>query len=679
MDNIGIINFTWSFDYDDQVISLYNDRPEFKFNIADDYSITLLVTDENNHNDTDTIWVNVTDIEGPKLVELTYPTITDVLEDIEISIKISDISGIGIVKIIYNLHGSQYNVSMIEQNDQWQKVIPGQNLATVMSFSIFMSDSWGNLNKTKDYFIEIQDVVLPEISIMSYDKFIEIGENTTITASIFDNSEISQVKLNYTDIGGEFYNVTMNNTLGIEYSYELPKQTTKGTISFYIWAIDLNGNWNKTSTYKVDVIINISKFKKPEINILDLPTEIFVNSQINIIVKIIDDLAIKAVYLEYTDVNDIMKNVTMTAEVNNRYSYMIPGQYEIGTLSFQISAVNEMDIWNHTSFMNIRIIKKVFKDTIPPEVITTLPADNSTVIRIDTNVLIIFSERMNITQFKSVIEILPFVDFDLTWDLNDIELTLNFKTNLQYGTTYVITIGTSAKDLVGNGLLSSYILLFSTETIVIDKDGDGMIDTWELEHKLDPNNPNDASLDPDSDGLTNLEEFLKYTDPKNKDSDSDGLNDGSEIEKHNTDPNNPDSDGDNYNDGEEVISGSDPNKSDSIPTIKEDDDDFVQEILMAIIILIIVILILVFLLLKKSRRLKNMEEIDVSDEEEEEEISENVEVDEEVEDESVPPEDDLEEVLEEFESEVEDEDLDELDLDEDPEGLIADDSELIEE
>ena len=54
-----------------------------------------------------------------------------------------------------------------------------------------------------------------------------------------------------------------------------------------------------------------------------------------------------------------------------------------------------------------------------------------------------------------------------------------------------------------------------------------MPDSWEIENGLDPNDPSDAALDSDNDGLTNLEEFEFYntygtsTDPNNSDTDND--------------------------------------------------------------------------------------------------------------------------------------------------------------
>ncbi|MDB6038993.1 MAG: hypothetical protein JWM99_2834, partial [Verrucomicrobiales bacterium] len=50
--------------------------------------------------------------------------------------------------------------------------------------------------------------------------------------------------------------------------------------------------------------------------------------------------------------------------------------------------------------------------------------------------------------------------------------------------------------------------------VTVDTDHDGMPDDWELVHGFDPNNPGDATLDADADGMTNLQEYLASTDPR---------------------------------------------------------------------------------------------------------------------------------------------------------------------
>lgn len=65
---------------------------------------------------------------------------------------------------------------------------------------------------------------------------------------------------------------------------------------------------------------------------------------------------------------------------------------------------------------------------------------------------------------------------------------------------------------------------FATTPSSVDSDGDQIPDYWEELHGLDPA-LDDAGLDRDNDGLTNIEEFENGTDPEKKDSDGDGLSD----------------------------------------------------------------------------------------------------------------------------------------------------------
>ncbi len=57
-------------------------------------------------------------------------------------------------------------------------------------------------------------------------------------------------------------------------------------------------------------------------------------------------------------------------------------------------------------------------------------------------------------------------------------------------------------------------LTFSPADVPADTDGDGMPDTWEKTHGLNPNDISDGSADADKDGYTNVEEFLNGTNPK---------------------------------------------------------------------------------------------------------------------------------------------------------------------
>jgi hypothetical protein len=68
-----------------------------------------------------------------------------------------------------------------------------------------------------------------------------------------------------------------------------------------------------------------------------------------------------------------------------------------------------------------------------------------------------------------------------------------------------------------------------------DFDNDKMPDKWELQNNLPHDRINDKE-DPDEDGLSNLEEFQKRTNPLLKDTDGDQIDDYTELIELKTDP-----------------------------------------------------------------------------------------------------------------------------------------------
>ncbi len=65
--------------------------------------------------------------------------------------------------------------------------------------------------------------------------------------------------------------------------------------------------------------------------------------------------------------------------------------------------------------------------------------------------------------------------------------------------------------------------------VVIDGDADGMDDAWEDLHGLNSSDPSDGLTDVDGDGVLNVGEYRMGTDPRNIDSNGDGLYDGGAL------------------------------------------------------------------------------------------------------------------------------------------------------
>ncbi len=141
-----------------------------------------------------------------------------------------------------------------------------------------------------------------------------------------------------------------------------------------------------------------------------------------------------------------------------------------------------------------------------------------------------------------------------------------------------------------------------------DRDNDEIPDEWERKHGFNVTNSTDAKIDLDNDNLTNFEEYLNNTHPRNSDTDNDGLLDGDEIKIYYTNAANPDTDGDTYNDGAEIENGTNPLDNEDYP-IEEDKDkekdfeksnrEFMNSILFySIVTIIIIVFLLIFAIIK---------------------------------------------------------------------------------
>jgi len=131
---------------------------------------------------------------------------------------------------------------------------------------------------------------------------------------------------------------------------------------------------------------------------------------------------------------------------------------------------------------------------------------------------------------------------------------------LDTATTYYAQV--TAYNIAGLEVLSETVIFTtSAENNLIDSDGDGIPDYWEIENNLDAQNAYDAVEDFDNDGLSNREEFANQTDPNNADSDGDGMPDGWEVD-HGLDPNDAsdaseDADGDGISNLDEYTNATD--------------------------------------------------------------------------------------------------------------------------
>lgn len=101
-------------------------------------------------------------------------------------------------------------------------------------------------------------------------------------------------------------------------------------------------------------------------------------------------------------------------------------------------------------------------DREPPTIVEAFPSADSTMVSLDTRIRIGFSERMDRESVEQSVFISPNPKTKPKFDWHRNELLISLPEALRANQTYVVTIGTGAKDVHNNRLGSSYTFAFST-------------------------------------------------------------------------------------------------------------------------------------------------------------------------------------------------------------------------
>ncbi len=198
-DNIGIMNYTWEFIYDQVMNRVYGASASFMFTIVGEYKVTLVVEDGMGNTHSDIIIITVRDTEPPRVVIGDDTTLLNP-GPVNIDPKICR-DNVGIVNYTWNLSYDDTFHLKYDKTFSFIFNIPGRYTAVLT-----VTDSEGNTASDRVN-VTLKDSVQP-LAKAGSDQTIMKGETLSLNATgSYDNVGI----VNYT------WSFTYNSTLYVLY------------------------------------------------------------------------------------------------------------------------------------------------------------------------------------------------------------------------------------------------------------------------------------------------------------------------------------------------------------------------------------------------------------------------------------------------------------------------------
>ena len=242
----------------------------------------------------------------------------------------------------------------------------------------------------------------------------------------------------------------------VEFNTTVTSNVTDACLQFYLYGLAA-----KTDIYYIDNV----RLEKV-IDVSPIPPEVVGNTPVGMIIPVTAKISVnfsKPMNQAFTQAAFSTSPVltgSFTWSGNNmiytpglNFNYNTTYNVTIGTGAMDSTGNNMLSPYNWTF--------TTAPDTTSPTVIGKTPTGTNEPVT--TKITVTFSEAMNNASVESAFSTFPGTNGNFSWSGN--VMTYTPDSNLAYGTTYIVTVGTGAKDIAGNSLNLAYNWPFITLTL----------------------------------------------------------------------------------------------------------------------------------------------------------------------------------------------------------------------